>query len=132
MGGMLNQAGVGLNKDLQNKMLQEGESKMRRFRPLIQSMTIQERRNPDLLNSGRKARITRGAGLKMQDVDKLISEFRQTKKVMDKIKPLMGMFQGGGLNPGDMLKGLTEGGPSQGTNRAQRRLSKGFKPKKDK
>ncbi|MBI1858871.1 MAG: signal recognition particle protein [Candidatus Melainabacteria bacterium] len=132
MGGMLNQAGVGLNKDMQNKMLQEGESKIRRFRPLIQSMTIRERRNPDLLNSGRKARITRGAGLKMQDVDKLISEFRQTKKVMDKIKPLMGMFQGGGLNPGDMLKGLAEGGPSQGTNRAQRRLSKGFKPKKNK
>lgn len=131
MGRMLNQFGGNITKDMQSKMLSQGEEKVKKYKPLIQSMTKKERVNPDCLNTGRKTRIARGSGLKMQDVDKLISEFRQIKKVMDKVGPLMNLMKGGG-NPGDILKNITQGGIQPGGNRAQRRLNKGFKPKKNK
>lgn len=128
VGGMLNQFGVNLNKEMQEKMLSEGENKLKKFKPLIQSMTIKERRNPDLLNQSRKARIARGAGLKMQDADRLVSEFRKTKKMFDNIKPLMSMLKGQGIPSLDMLKG----GQSSAPKKPHGGLSKGFKPKKNK
>lgn len=92
MGGMLNQLGVNVTKDVQEKMLKEGEKKLKKYNALIQSMTKEERKKPGLLTPSRNRRIARGAGCKERDVDKLYEEFRQMKKMMDKIKPLLGMF----------------------------------------
>ena len=128
MKGMLNQFGVNLNKETQDKMLAQGETKMKKFKSAIQSMTKKERANPNLINMGRRTRIAKGSGQKLGDVDKLINEFYQMKKMMDKFKPLMGMMQGQSNLQGDFLKNLM---PNQQSGlRPQSGLSKGFKPKK--
>ena len=49
---------------------------------IIQSMTPYERRHPECLNTSRRQRISRGAGVKIEDVNRLIKQFDQTRKVM--------------------------------------------------
>ena len=57
---------------------------------IINSMTRRERRNPDILNASRRRRIAAGCGMEVQDVNKLIKQYRQTQK-------LMKTFQKGGM-----------------------------------
>ena len=72
---------------------------------LINSMTPQERRFPKTINGSRRKRIAAGAGLQVQDVNKLLKQFTQMEKMMKKMarggmkKMLRGM-PGGGLPPG--------------------------------
>ncbi|QNP40310.1 signal recognition particle protein [Lysobacter solisilvae (ex Woo and Kim 2020)] len=63
---------------------------------IINSMTSKERRNPDLLNGSRRARIAKGAGLTPADVNKLMKQYQQMEKMMSKLS-------GGGM------KGLMRG-----------------------
>ncbi|CEN91521.1 signal recognition particle protein [[Clostridium] sordellii] len=49
---------------------------------IVQSMTIEERRNPSILNASRKKRIARGSGTSVQDVNRLIKQFGEMKKMM--------------------------------------------------
>lgn len=53
-----------------------------RFRAIIYSMTKQERSNPDIINPSRKRRIAAGCGMQVEDVNKLLSQFKQMKKMM--------------------------------------------------
>jgi len=53
---------------------------------IIQSMTPKERKNPDILKASRKIRIAKGSGLEVQDVNKLLKQFEQTKKIMKMFK----------------------------------------------
>jgi signal recognition particle subunit SRP54 len=62
------------------------EKKMKHTEALIQSMTPQERRNPMILNGSRRARISRGAGLQVKDLNALIKQFQQMKKMMKMMK----------------------------------------------
>ncbi|WAW14138.1 signal recognition particle protein [Peptostreptococcus equinus] len=64
---------------------------------IIQSMTLYERRNPAVLNASRKKRIARGSGTSVQDVNRLIKQFNEMKKMMK-------MFQSGNMM-GKMKKG---------------------------
>jgi len=49
---------------------------------IIQSMTIEERRNPDIINGSRKKRISKGCGRSIQEINKLIKQFEEMKKMM--------------------------------------------------
>jgi signal recognition particle subunit SRP54 len=49
---------------------------------IIQSMTPKERQNPDIINQSRRLRIARGSGTKVEDVNRLLKQFDQTRKVM--------------------------------------------------
>jgi signal recognition particle subunit SRP54 len=62
------------------------EKKLKHTEALIQSMTIQERRNPNILNGSRRTRIARGAGLQVKDLNALIKQFQQMKKMMRMMK----------------------------------------------
>ena len=130
MGNMFNQLGMNLDKQTQEKILSQGEQKLKKFKAAIQSMTKEERVKPNLLSQSRKARISRGSGLKMKDIDQLETEFRQMKKVMDKMKPLLGMLQGQSANQEDLLKSILPKGVSGGNFKPPGNLMKGFKPKK--
>ena len=75
---------------------------------LINSMTPAERRNPDIISGSRKARIARGAGREVQDVNRLLKQHKQMSKMMKKMKKggmanmmrgLGGMMPGGGMPP---------------------------------
>ncbi|MBF8267235.1 MAG: signal recognition particle protein [Dehalococcoidia bacterium] len=76
----------------------EGEH-LKKLEAIVYSMTPKERRNPDILNGSRRRRIARGSGTTPQDVNQLLSQFRQMQKLMKQFssgKPprgLMGMFR---------------------------------------
>ena len=52
-----------------------------RTEAIINSMTLSERRNPDVLDASRRRRIARGSGLEVQDVNRLVKQFRELKKM---------------------------------------------------
>jgi len=49
-------------------------------------MTPKERRKPQILNASRKRRITRGSGTKVQDLNQLLKQYRQMRKMMKRMK----------------------------------------------
>ena len=49
---------------------------------IIQSMTPKERQNPDIINQSRRLRIAKGSGTKIEEVNRLMKQFDQTRKVM--------------------------------------------------
>ena len=69
------------------------EKKMARIEAIIYSMTPKERTNPSLLNPSRKHRIAKGAGVDIAEVNRLVKNFEQSKKMM---KQMGGMFGGKG------------------------------------
>ena len=69
-----------------------------RMEALINSMTPRERRNPELIQGSRKRRITQGAGLQVQDLNRLLKQHKQMQKMMKKMK-------GGGMEK--MMRGLS-------------------------
>jgi signal recognition particle subunit SRP54 len=62
------------------------EKQMGRTEAIIKSMTLQERRNPSLLNGTRRMRIANGAGVKVVDVNQLLKQFQQMQKMMRMMK----------------------------------------------
>jgi len=66
---------------------------------MIQSMTNQERRNPDVIDDSRMKRIARGAGRPLQDVKDLHERFKMTRAMMKEVGAMTGLLGGGGLNP---------------------------------
>ena len=63
---------------------------------IINSMTKAEREKPDLLNGSRRARIARGAGVSVSEVNQLIKKFNETRKMMKKMMPAMEQMSAGG------------------------------------
>ncbi len=64
------------------KLLQgDEEQRLRRFEAIILSMTPEERRNPDIINGSRRRRIARGSGTTPRDVNQLLSQYYQAKKL---------------------------------------------------
>ncbi|MCD7873246.1 MAG: signal recognition particle protein [Clostridiales bacterium] len=59
------------------------ESAFERFKSIIYSMTKEERTHPDIINPSRKRRIAAGCGMKVEDVNKLLSQFKQMKKMVN-------------------------------------------------
>jgi len=66
--------------------------KLKHVEAIIQSMTPQERRRPEILNGSRRARIARGSGRPVQEVNRLLDQFKQMQKLM---KQMRGMGMGG-------------------------------------
>ena len=62
------------------------EKQMGRTEAIIKSMTLQERRNPSLLNGTRRMRIANGAGVKVVDVNQLLKQFQQMQKMIRMMK----------------------------------------------
>ena len=73
---------------------EESEKKMAQIESIIYSMTIKERRNPDILNPSRKRRIAKGAGVDISEVNRLVKQFEQSKKMMKQLPGMMGGIGG--------------------------------------
>jgi signal recognition particle subunit SRP54 len=78
MGMMPGMSGVELPGD--------ADKQMKRTEAIIQSMTIQERRKPGILNGNRRVRIAKGAGVELIEVNRLIKQFEQMQKFMKMMK----------------------------------------------
>ena len=77
-------------KGLENAKVDEGQ--MGRVEAVIQSMTTAERTTPDIINANRRKRIAKGSGTTIQDVNRLLKQFEDMKKMM---KQMTGMQQKG-------------------------------------
>lgn len=87
------------------------DGQFKRMAVIIDSMTVRERRFPDLLNGSRKQRIASGSGTQLADINRLLKQHKQMQKMMKKVgkkggmqKMMRGMqgmkFPGGGMPPG--------------------------------
>src|SRR5919204_1080960 len=72
------------------KELSGEQADLRRFDAIIASMTPDERRTPEIINGSRRARIARGSGSSVQDVNRLLKQFAQLKKMMKQFKTMEG------------------------------------------
>lgn len=92
---------------------QINDKEISRLEAIICSMTGAERRKPDLINGSRKRRIANGSGTQIQDVNRLLKQFEQMQKMMNK------MTKKGGM--GKLLRqiqgSLPKGGGSKGLNK---------------
>ena len=64
----------------------EAEKQLKMTEAIINSMTPHERRNPDVLNASRRRRIAAGSGTEVQDVNRLMKQFREAQKMMKTLK----------------------------------------------
>ena len=83
---MLPGMGGGQLKQIEDAM---DEKKMAQIEAMILSMTPKERANPDLLNPSRKKRIAAGAGVDISEVNKLVKQFEQSRKMMKQMGGMM-------------------------------------------
>jgi signal recognition particle subunit SRP54 len=81
-----------MSKQLKNMTPPDAE--MKKIEAIIHSMTLQERHNHKILNASRRMRIAKGSGTQVQDVNKLIKQFEDAKKMMGGLMK-MGMGRGG-------------------------------------
>lgn len=81
----------GMNRMAKDIDSQEAEGSLKKTEAIINSMTMQERRHPDVLNGSRRRRIATGSGTTVEDVNMLVKQFREMQKMMKQ----MGIMGGG-------------------------------------
>lgn len=90
LGGMQEMLSMlpGMGNQLKNVEIDENAAK--HPKAIIQSMTPEERANPDLINVSRKRRIAAGAGVDIAEVNRFVKQFEQSKKMMKQFSGMMG------------------------------------------
>ncbi|MBL9137351.1 MAG: signal recognition particle protein [Verrucomicrobiales bacterium] len=92
----------GASDMMQGDAMSKGEREMRRMEGIICAMTVQERRNPNILNAKRRQRIAKGSGTQVSEVNNLLNRFAQMQQMMKKMGKLQKMMakMGGGMPGG--------------------------------
>ncbi len=80
----------GMGKQLKGMKGEIDEKEVLHVEAIIKSMTIAERRDPAILNGSRKKRIARGSGSRVQEVNRLLKQFEETKKMMKQLADMTG------------------------------------------
>jgi signal recognition particle subunit SRP54 len=108
-GGLLKMI-PGMSK-LSNTDIEKGETQLKRTESMINSMTIEERKNPELLakNPNRRRRVAKGAGFEEKDVSKLVSDFTRMRSMMKQMS-MGNMPDMGGMG----MPGMGGGMPGMG------------------
>lgn len=95
--------GLNLKREDKEMISHQGEQQFKRIEVFIQSMTPQERANPELMNSSRKKRISAGCGIPLHDINLFIKQFEQMRGMMKGFSgmkdKMTGMMKGGKINP---------------------------------
>ena len=85
---------------INNKMLKNVKvdpKRMKHIEAIILSMTPEERKRPEMLNGSRRARISRGSGRPVMEINRLLAQFKDMQKLMKQMKALQGMMPRGGM-----------------------------------
>src|SRR5699024_4125365 len=88
--------GANRMKGLKNAQLDEKQ--LSQVEAIIQSMTREERQDPDLMNAKRKRRIAKGSGTTVSQVNRLLKQFNEMKKMMKQMSNMQQGKRGGGMN----------------------------------
>jgi len=90
----------GMGRAAQEMAPEVTEEQFKRIEAIINSMTVEERRNPRIINASRKRRIAGGSGTTVQQINQLLTEFRQMQRMMKQLG-------GAGRGPGRGMADLT-------------------------
>ncbi len=90
----------GMGKQMKGMDAQIDEKELLHVEAIIKSMTLHERRNPAILNGSRKKRIASGSGTRVQDVNRLIKQFEESRKLMKQFADAGGKKGKRGMIPG--------------------------------
>ena len=106
MGGMASVLKMmpGISSQIDESMLPD-EKQLARIEGIIHSMTPKERRNPKLLNPSRKLRIAKGAGVELAEVNRLVKQFEEARKMMKQMN-MGGKGKGGKMAGFNALKSM--------------------------
>jgi signal recognition particle subunit SRP54 len=110
--------------DMREQIESIDEREIDRVAAIIQSMTPSERRDPKILNGSRRARIARGSGTEVSDVNGLVERFDDARKMMQS------MGKGGLPSLPGMPPGMGGAGMGPGRGRPSRQAKQGKKPKR--
>jgi signal recognition particle subunit SRP54 len=90
MGSLTDLVGMipGVGRHVKDMEMDEGA--LKHIEAIIQSMTVEERLRPEVINGSRRRRIARGSGVEVSDVNQLIRQFREMKKMMKTMSKLLG------------------------------------------
>jgi signal recognition particle subunit SRP54 len=97
--------GLGNLKQLNEQRAQVDDGQLARVEAIINSMTAGERRNHAVLNGSRRKRIAKGSGTKVEDVNRLLKQFVEMRKMLKAMTGMAGGRKGRQRMMG-MLKGL--------------------------
>ena len=80
----------GMGKHVRSMQGEIDEKELSHVEAIIKSMTSAERRNPQILNGSRKKRVARGSGTRVQDVNRLLKQFEDARKLMKQLTDMTG------------------------------------------
>jgi signal recognition particle subunit SRP54 len=86
----------GVNSKMLKQVKDADPKRMRHMEAIVLSMTKAERRKPDVMNGSRRARVAKGSGRPIQEVNRLLEQFREMQKMMKKAA--------GGAGPGGKMR----------------------------
>lgn len=90
----------GISKSDKEQMANIGEKQFKRIESIINSMTVQERRKPEVINSSRKKRISKGCGIPVDEINRFLKQFEEMRKMMKKMSDITKGMRG----PGGKMK----------------------------
>jgi signal recognition particle subunit SRP54 len=108
IGGLLKMLpGMGALKDQLENV--DADQELKRVNAIIDSMTVQERRNPDVMNGSRRARVARGCGRDVSDVNQFLKRFNDARKMMKQMGKMGSLMKQFGMGPGGAPSGMPLG-----------------------
>jgi signal recognition particle subunit SRP54 len=99
--------GMGAMKELNGQRAQVDDKQVGRVQAIISSMTLEERANHQLINGSRRKRIARGSGTSVEDVNRVLKQFVEMRKMLKSMAGMSGM--GGGHKGKQRLMGMLRG-----------------------
>jgi signal recognition particle subunit SRP54 len=93
----------GVNTKMLKQVKSADPKRMKHVEAIVLSMTLEERKNPEIMNGSRRARVAKGAGRSISEVNRLLEQFREMQKMMKKAS---GAAQGGGKFRPNMFGGM--------------------------
>ena len=98
--------GMKISKSDREKISHHGEKEFKKIEVFIQSMTPEERNHPELLNTSRKKRISKGCGIDLHNINLYIKQFEQMRMMMKGMNDMKKMF-GGKMGKHAMTKAMS-------------------------
>ncbi|RPI30925.1 MAG: signal recognition particle protein, partial [Chloroflexota bacterium] len=86
IGQLLEMLPGGMGQMARSVSPQDAEQQLKMTEAIVNSMTVKERRNPDILNASRRRRIATGSGTQVQDVNRLMKQFRDMQRIFKTMK----------------------------------------------
>src|SRR5499427_5325497 len=83
----------GVNAKMLKQMKQADPKRLRHVEAIVLSMTFEERKKPEIMNGSRRARVAKGAGRPISEVNRLLEQFREMQKMMKKASASGGKFR---------------------------------------